>query len=97
MIDLCLLSVLSATRAPITIICPSDIDYEVNLDVIIIPVNWRTPILLNVDDSVHISVECSATSGDDFGIGPVTVTCNAKSGNAVEDTCYFFVSVINIG
>ena len=95
MIALCLLSVLSATRGPITISCPSDIEYEVNPDVDSIAVYWRTPILRNVDDS--ISVECSLTSGAVFVIGLAEVICDAKSGHVVEATCQFSVNVYSEG
>ena len=97
MIALCLLFGLSATRAPITISCPSDILYDVNKDVDFIAVYWRTPILMNVDDSVNISVDCSPTSGDAFDIGIDEVICNAKSVNVVEATCEFHVVVYNMG
>ena len=98
---LCLLSVPSATRTPITISCPSDFEYEVNPDVSLIPVRWRTPIAINTDAAVVTSVECYPGSGEKLGVGIMPVSCVARSYKGgeenVEDTCSFSVTVINIG
>ena len=89
---------LPATRTPITISCPSDIEYVVNPHVATpVIVEWRTPIPMPKDATFDGSVMCYPGPGSLFGSGTMGVSCVASHYKGpienVEDTCYFDVTV----
>ena len=77
---------------PPVIVCPGDL--TANTD----PGNCSTVVQFNVsalDDSGHVTVNCSPASGSVFPKGATTVTCTATDDAGNSSSCTFVVTVVD--